>query len=229
MTSNSSPGLPFDIVGFDLDGTLVDTSGDLAAAVNHALGLAGRPLLAEGAITAMVGGGAKNMLIKALEASGGVPAEDFRPLYKELLRYYEANIAVLSRPFDGAVAALDRLASAGVKLAVVTNKFESLAARLLDELGLAARFGTLIGGDTLGTANAKPSPAPIHEMVARLGGGRAAFIGDTAYDVQAARNAGVPSIAVAFGFLSGPVEALGADAVIAHYDELLPALERLGR
>lgn len=223
-----APDFPFDIVGFDLDGTLVDTSADLLAAVNHVLGDAGRPLLRTDQIKSMIGGGAKHMLQLGLEASGGIAPEEFRPLYKQMLRFYEANVAVHSAPFEGAVAALDALDAAGVKTAIVTNKFESLAVKLLDALGLADRFETIIGGDTLGTANAKPSAAPILEMIARCGGGRAAFIGDSIYDIMAAKNAGIPSIAVSFGFLMEPVETLGADAVIDHFGELLATLRALG-
>lgn len=219
---------PFAIVGFDLDGTLVDTSGDLAAAVNHALALAGRPPLAPDAVTAMVGGGAKAMLERTLEVTGGEPPQGFRPLYKEMLRHYEAHIAVHSRPYPGTIAALDALVGQGVRLAVVTNKFEALALKLLGALGLADRFETIIGGDTLGPGNAKPSAAPIHEMIARCGGGRAAFVGDSHYDIMAARAAGIPAIAVSFGFAHGPVGELGADAVIDHYDALLPVLASVG-
>lgn len=218
---------PFDIVGFDLDGTLVDTSGDLLAAVNHVLADAQRPLLRVDEIKTMIGGGAKHMLALGLEASGGVSDADFRPLYKQMLRYYAANVAVHSRPFPGAVEAMDALAAQGVKLAVVTNKFESLAVDLLGQLGLLDRFATVIGGDTLGPGNAKPSAAPIHEMIARCGGGRAVFVGDSIYDIMAAKNAGIPSIAVSFGFLHGPVEELGADAVIDGWGELVAALAAL--
>ncbi len=219
---------PFDIIGFDLDGTLLDTSPDLLAAVNHVLGDAGRPLLRVDEIKPMIGGGAKHMLTLGLEASGGIAADDFRPLYKQMLAFYEANVSAGTRPFDGALAALDALDAMGVKTAVVTNKFESLAVKLLRELGLIDRFVTVIGGDTLGKGNAKPSAAPILEMIARCGGGRAAFIGDSIYDIMAAKNAGIQSVAVSFGFLMEPVEQLDADAVIDHYDELLPALRRLG-
>lgn len=218
---------PFAIVGFDLDGTLLDTSADLAAAVNHALALADRPPLSPETIKPMIGGGAKQLLIHGLDATGGCAPEDFKPLYRALLAHYEANIAVHTRPFPGALDALDRLAAMGVKLGVVTNKFESLALKLLGELDLLTRFETVIGGDTLGKENAKPSPAPIHALIERCGGGRAAFVGDSIYDTGAARAAGVPSVGVAFGFLLGPVEELGADAVIGHYDELMPVLERL--
>ena len=218
---------PFQIVGFDLDGTVLDTSGDLTAAVNHALADAGRPLLTVEQVEPMIGGGAKTMLRKAMDASGGCSDDEFRRLYKLLLGYYDANIAVESRPFPGALAALDRLDAMGVKTAIVTNKFEGLAEKLLSELGLRDRFAALIGGDTMGKGNAKPSAAPIHEMIARCGGGTAAFVGDSIYDIQAARNAGIPAIAVSFGFLMQPVDELGADAVIDAYDELVPALAGL--
>ena len=217
----------FDIVGFDLDGTFLDTSGDLAAAVNHALAEAGRPLLTVEQVKPMIGGGAKHMLTLGLEASGGCPPEAFDRLYTSLLGYYEAHIAVHSRPFPGALDAFDALAARGVKLAIVTNKFESFAEKLLRELGLRDRFDALIGGDTMGKGFAKPHRAPIDEMIRRCGGGRAAFVGDSIYDVMAAKNAGIPNIAVSFGFLMQPVQELGADAVIDGYEELIPALERL--
>lgn len=220
---------PFAIVGFDLDGTLLDTSADLTAAVDHALVSAGRPPLVVEQVRPMIGGGAKTMLAHALEATGGVEEEEFRTLYKQMLRYYEANISAGSKPFPGMLDALDALDARGVKVAVVTNKFERLAEKLLNELGLRDRFATLIGGDTMGKGNAKPSAAPIEEMIRRLGGGATAFVGDSEFDTGAARNAGVPSIAVSFGFLTGPVEDLRADAVIDDYAELLPTLERLGR
>ena len=218
---------PFAIVGFDLDGTLLDTSGDLTAAVNHALGEAGRPLLTRDEVEPMIGGGAKNMLRLALDATGGCSDEEFRRLYKLLLGFYEAHIAVESRPFPGMIEAIDTLRTMGVKVSIVTNKFEALAEKLMRELNLRDRFDCLIGGDTLGKGNAKPSAAPILRMIALCGGGPAAFVGDSIYDVQAARNADIPSIAVSFGFLMQPVEELGADAVIESYDQLVPVLQRL--
>lgn len=218
-------GFPFAIVGFDLDGTLLDTLGDLAAAVNHTLAQIDRAPLAEAAVRPMIGRGAKHMLEEGLRASGGVPDGAVERLYPELLRFYEANIAVHSRPFPGVVAALDRLDALGVRTAVVTNKLEGLARQLLGELGLADRMATIIGGDTVGAR--KPSPAPVRAMIERCGGGPAAFVGDSIYDVMAAKNADVPSVAVSFGFLDRPAGELGADHVIDHYDELVPLLARL--
>jgi len=218
---------PFAIVGFDLDGTLIDTVGDLTAAVNHALSLVDRAPLAETEMRPMIGLGAKHMLEQGLRATGSVPDGAVERLYSELLRYYEAHILVHSRPFPAVAAMLDRLDALGVQTAVVTNKAENLARKLLGDLGLADRMAAIVGGDTLGPGTRKPSPAPIHAMVEQCGGGRAVFVGDSIYDVMAAKNAGVPSIAVSFGFLDRPVGELGADHVIDHYDELIPLLERL--
>jgi len=219
---------PFEIVGFDLDGTLIDTHGDLAAAVNHAIGLEGRPAIAAAEVRDLIGGGAKMMLSRGLEVTGGAVSEArFAELYSELLRYYEANIAVHSGLFPGGAAMLDALAARGAKLAVVTNKLERLAVALLGQLGLSGRFYTIMGGDTLGTARAKPQPDLLQEMVARGGGGRSAYVGDTTYDTGAARAAGIPCVAVSFGFNDLPPGELGAAAVIDHFDELVPTLETL--
>ena len=218
---------PFAIVGFDLDGTLLDTSGDLAAAVNHALTADGRAALPVTQIVPMVGGGARHMLAQALGATGGGDEVSLDRLLPVLLAYYEANIAVHTRPFAGAVAAVDALRERGVRCAIVTNKREDFARKLLGELALLDRFDCLIGGDTLGPGRAKPAPDMVLAMIERCGGGRAAFVGDSIYDVRAARAAGVPVVACAFGFLQQPVETLGADAVIQDFAALIPKLESL--
>lgn len=215
--------IPFDIVGFDLDGTLLDTSGDLAAAVNYAIATDGRPPFPVDAIRPFVGKGAKVMLERALTASGGYDDALLARMLPTLLDYYEQNLAIHSVPYPGLMNAMEALDKAGVKLAICTNKAERFTIPLLHQIGLSERFVSVIGGDTLGVA--KPDPAPIHEMIARAGGGRTIFLGDTINDIAGARNAGVPSIAVSFGFLDGPVEQLEADAVIDHFDELMPLLE----
>jgi len=221
----------FDIVGFDLDGTLLDTSGDLAAAVNHALASVDRPALTVDQVKPMIGGGARHMLKQGLTATGGYDEAMLDTLHAELLAFYEANICVLTTPYPGVIDALGALAAKGVTLGIVTNKVERFARTVLDQLGMTDRFACILGGDTM--AESKPSPMPIHEMV-RLcrksggGDGRAAFVGDSLFDIQAAQAAGLPTIACSFGFLMQPVEELGADAVIDGYADLLPTLERLG-
>ena len=219
--------LPFSIVGFDLDGTLLDTAADLGAAVNHALALVGRAAVPPEQVSALIGGGSRLMLARALALTGGAENIDLPPLYAALLAHYEANIAVHTRLYPGGAAMLDALAASSAKLAVVTNKPERLAVKLLGELGLLARFDCVIGGGSPGIAALKPAPDPLHAMTRRLGGGAAAFVGDSSFDIRAARAAGLPSVAVSFGFNDLPVDELGADAVIDHFDELIPALAAL--
>lgn len=215
---------PFDIVGFDLDGTLLDTSQDIGMALNHALRISGRRELPLEQMSGMIGGGARVLLDRALSATGGTEGVDPAAMHRDLLEYYAANIAVHTQLFPGGEAMLDGLASHRVKLALVTNKLEGLARKLLDELGLTHRFATIIGGDTLGPGRAKPAPDLLYEMLARLGGGKAAYVGDTSFDTGAARAAGIPCVAVSFGFLDVPRDQLKASATIDHFDELIPTL-----
>ena len=148
---------PFRIVGFDLDGTLIDTAGDLTAAVNHALARIGRAPLAVTMVRPMIGLGARHMLEQGLIATGGVPDEDFDRLLGELLAYYEAHIAVESRPYPGLIAALDALEARGVRCAVATNKAEHMARKLLGELGLAEAWRRSSAAIRLACANPHPN------------------------------------------------------------------------
>lgn len=214
----------FQIVGFDLDGTLLDTSGDLGASVNHALAQIGRPPVARDQVSGLIGGGARLMLQRALALTGGADGVDEDALFAQLLAYYEANIAVHTALYPGGEAMLADLADGGVRIAVVTNKREALARKLFDALDLTERFDCIIGA---GTYPLKPAPDALHAMVERCGGGAAAFVGDTTFDTRAAAAAGLPSIAVSFGFADAPPHALGADTVIDHFDALIPALARL--
>jgi phosphoglycolate phosphatase len=224
---------PFDAIGLDLDGTLLDTKADLAAAVNHALADGGYQQVPAEKVEGLIGGGAKVMLARAIEAQGGSMAEeDFRPLYKTLLRYYSQHNAVHTQPFPGVIETLDELAAMDVKLAVVTNKFEGFAAEILEQLDLTDRFVTLIGGDSLGkdadgNFRAKPAADPVLTAMERCGSRRLAFVGDSTYDVMAARAAGVPVVAAGYGYCDKPAQDLGADAVIDSFDALIPALRGL--
>ncbi len=214
----------FDIIGFDLDGTLLDTSGDLAHALNHTLETVGRDPLPVERVQTMVGRGARVMLTRALDATGGAEPELIDRLFPVMIDRYAEHIAVETRPYPGLVDALDALAERGLRLAVCTNKIERLARKVLAEVGLADRFVAVIGGDS--TGRLKPDPTPLHAMIEQAGGGRTLFVGDSDNDINAARAAGVPNIAVSFGYVTGDPADLGADALIAGFDELVPLIDR---
>jgi len=218
---------PFQIVAFDLDGTLLETHKDLGTAVNHALTLGGFLAVPFESAKDLIGGGAKIMLRKAIDDQGGVEEGRFRELYKAMLAHYGEHFADHTRPYPGALETLRALHARGVKTAVLTNKFESFARGVLEALGMTDLFDCIIGGDTLGPGRAKPAPDMIHEAQKCCGGGRIAFVGDSSYDIKAGKAAGVPTIAVSYGYGDRPMPELGADAVVDSLADLIPALERL--
>ena len=147
---------------FDLDGTLVDTAPDLTNALNHALTRRGQAPVSAATVRSLVGLGASVMIEEGLRRAGAT--DDLDAMLAEFLIHYEANIAAESRPFPGAVAALERLAAAGARLAVCTNKREYLSRRLLQELGLDGYFGAIAGRDTFPVA--KPDPGHLTGAIA---------------------------------------------------------------
>ena len=219
---------PFQIVGFDLDGTLVDSNRDLAPAINHALAVAGRPAVSPDETRKLIGGGARRMLERAMEVTGGpLPDDEFEAAYGELQLHYAAHLADNTVPYPGCLDALDALLDRGCKLAVITNKIEVNSRLLLEALGMTSRFSAILGGDTLGPGRAKPAPDMIDTAILMCGGGTFAMVGDSTFDVRAARNAKVPVVALSFGYNDLPAAELGADAVIDRYDQLVDALLRL--
>lgn len=212
---------------FDLDGTLVDTAPDLWRATNQVLASAGRRAITLDDVRAFVGHGARALIARGFDATGGpVPDGAMQGLYGDFVAYYGANIAQDSVPFPGAVALLDRCRAAGIAMGVCTNKLEGLSVRLLEALGLSGFFGAVVGPDTLGIA--KPDPAPYRETLRRLGASScpSIMIGDSETDILTARAAGVPVIAVTFGYTPRPLADFAPDALVGHYDELWQAIER---
>lgn len=176
----------------------------------------------------MVGGGVRPLIERGLASKGlSVAPRDVEAIYAQFLEHYAVHIADASRPFPGVVAALDRLRADGATLAVCTNKLEWLSVRLLDEVGLSSRFAAVCGQDTFGVA--KPNPEILRKTVQRAGGdiARTIMIGDSRTDIDLARAAGAPVIAVEFGYTETPVRELGPDRVIAHFDELADAIADL--
>jgi phosphoglycolate phosphatase len=218
-------------VVFDLDGTLADTSPDLAGALQAVLTGLGLPRVDEAFARPLAGRGARVMIEMALRELGQtVPGpEEMERLIAEFIDYYRAHIAVGSRPFPGCEAELTRLTARGARLAVCTNKREELALLLLNRLGLTHHFQAILGGDSL--AVCKPDPAHVLGTIAAAGGSpsRAVMVGDSITDVTAAQRAGLPVIAVSFGFSEVPAAALGADLVIHHFAQLPGALEKVLR
>ena len=210
---------------FDLDGTLVDTAPDLAATLNTVLAREGIAPIPYATVRPMIGGGARRMLERGLRERGSSTAKaDLDRLFDEFIGHYAIHLADQSRPYPGLVDALDRLAAKGCRLAVCTNKLEWLSVRLLDTLGLAARFAAICGQDTFGVP--KPDPQMLRLTIAKAGGGSdaAVMVGDSATDVDTARAAGIPVVAVDFGYSEIPIAQLKPDRIISHFDDLPEAV-----
>jgi phosphoglycolate phosphatase len=219
------PPFPFDVVAFDLDGTLADTAPDLSAALNHTLEQLGRPSIDPDSVRHLVGHGASSLILKGLAATGEASDELVERELPIYLEYYGDHICVGTTRYPELEEALDALAVHGSALAICTNKGELLSRRLVEALGWNGRFTSIVGADTLPVR--KPDPRPLHEAIARAGGGRAVFVGDSITDADTARSASVPFVAVSFGFSDRPASELGADAVIDSYADLVAVLERL--
>ncbi len=218
------------VLVFDLDGTLVSSMEDLVATLNVVMTEAGHAAIPEAHVANMVGLGARVLIQRGLEFNGVAWSDEtVAPLFARFLEHYAANIAVHTRPYDGVVAALEGFRRQGWKLAVCTNKAERLTLPLLAELDLARYFDAVVGGDTFPVS--KPDAEPIHGAILRAGGEIAGsiMIGDSVTDITAARNAGIPVIAVDFGYTPVPVAELGPDRVISHFDELAAAVAELAR
>jgi phosphoglycolate phosphatase len=207
---------------FDLDGTLAETAGDLCATLNVILDREGLPPVALADARKMVG--------------AGQTIEDTRleRLFGEYLAYYEAHIADESHLFDGVVAALDRFEAAGFAFAVCTNKVEQPSVRLLSALGIHDRFKAICGQDTFkdkGANIAKPDPRFLFNTIAQAGGvpSRSVMVGDSRTDIDTAKAAAIPVVAVDFGYTDQPVSTFAPDIVIGHFDELWDAVAHIER
>jgi phosphoglycolate phosphatase len=210
---------------FDLDGTLADTAGDLMASLDYVLikeGYAATPL--ENA-RALLGAGARALILRGLAAQGiSIPDEKVEQMFQLFLTHYESRIADDSRLYPGVIEALDALAARGDTFAVCTNKIERPAKLLLEKLGVAGRFAFICGQDTFGVA--KPDPIPLLRTIQAARGERtrALMIGDSKTDIATARAAGIPVIAVDFGYTDRPIEEFSPDRVISHFSELPAAV-----
>jgi phosphoglycolate phosphatase len=203
-----------DTVLFDLDGTLIDTAPDMAAALGRVLDDEGRPALPFEAVRPHVSHGAAGLL--ALGFGEGLPDAERERLREAFLHHYRAALATHSRPFPGVEALLGRIEDHGLRWGVVTNKPGWLTEPLLAELGLAARAACIVSGDTL--ARRKPDPDPLLHACEHAGTipARAIYVGDDERDIVAGRRAGMRTFVALFGYLGveRPPGEWGADALV---------------
>ncbi len=213
---------------FDLDGTLVDTAPDLMATLNVILASEGLRQMSIEEAKSMIGAGARALLERGYAANQAArsPAE-FDRLFDRFLDHYTAHIADGSRPYPGVMAAIDRFSGEGWNIAVCTNKLEGLSRHLLRALRIEERFAAVGGGDTF--AFKKPDGRALIETIRLAGGdpGDAVMVGDSATDIDTAKSAGIPVVAVDFGYTAIPVTELGPDLVISHFDDLYEAVRAL--
>jgi phosphoglycolate phosphatase len=212
-------------VVFDLDGTLVDTAGDLHLILSGLMSEEGLPTPPLAAMRDMVGDGAKVLLARAF-ASAGVTPDPARleAIYALFLERYTADPCRRSTLYPGAAELLATLAAEGCGIGLCTNKPQRPSELLLEALGVIDRFGVIVGGDTLTVR--KPDPAHLVAVLDRLGAGPgdAVMVGDSRNDVITAQAAGVPCVLVSFGYTTVPARELGAAMVIDRLEELPPVL-----
>ena len=206
---------------FDLDGTLIDTAPDLIDTLNFVFAREGLPAVPYATGRKLIGGGARAMIARGIEAEGRVlnPLQVER-LFADFIAHYADHIADRSRPFPGLLEALDQLNARGHRFAVCTNKLEGLSVLLLRQLELIDRFAAICGQDTFGVQ--KPDPDILHRTIAAAGGrsDRAIMIGDSETDIRTAKAAGIPIVAVDFGYTEVPVSEFQPDRVISHFAQL---------
>ena len=201
----------------DLDGTLLDTAADLAAAVNAMLSAMGRATLPVEQVASYVGKGVEVLVHRALTLSldGRVPADSFAPAMQSFDAHYRRENGRHASVYPGVLEGLQAMRDAGLKLAVVTNKPIGFAVPLLADTGLAQYFDLVVGGDTV--ARKKPDPMPMLHVCAQLGIApeQVVAIGDSLNDVLAARAAGMAVLAVPYGYNEGrDARSLDVDAIV---------------
>ena len=212
----------------DLDGTLLDTVADLAAAVNRMLGELGREALAEPVVASYVGRGADVLVHRAL--GGGLDARVDAALHARgaaaFARHYAIENGRHARPYPGVREGLDAMRAMGLRLACVTNKPQAFAEPLLGRCGMRADFELVLGGDAL--PRRKPDPLPMLHAAGALGAAphEAVAIGDSVNDALAARAAGMAVLAVPYGYNEGrDVGSLDVDGIVGSLSEAAQRIE----
>lgn len=211
---------PFPAVLFDLDGTLVDSASDIAAAVNRMLAEEGLAQVDEPLVRSWIGEGTPVLLDTALRHAGSVrSAEELLPRF---MVHYGDCLLLSPQLYPGVARTLDELEARGVRMAVCTNKPERFVAPLLEHIGIADRFAVVVGAGTL--PERKPHPRPLLHLATQLQvePGRCLMVGDSETDFLAAQAAGMPAVLVSYGYPRAfDLHAAGALAVIDRFPDLL--------
>ena len=219
------PGKAPRLVVFDLDGTLIDSIGDIAAAANRALveAYGEGALLPNDVVRGFVGGGARQLIEQCLRAAAA-PVEDLGRVFDRFLAIYGSSLTRTTRLYPGMAEVLDALSVLSIPLAVLTNKPGGMSRTIMGDLGLAPRFIAVIGGDDL--ASKKPDPEGLCLIATQAGiePAETALVGDSAVDVRTARNAGAISVGVLWGYDREGVVREKSDITVGAPAELSAAL-----
>ena len=213
---------------FDLDGTLVDSAPDIAASANALLAQHGHAPLPLGEVRSMIGNGVGKLVQRAFAARGTMLVDGgLAAVVEQMMEIYAGRLTNETVPMPGAPAAIRLCRALGAGTGVVTNKPETFSRTIIEAFGWLSDTDVIVGGDT-GPAR-KPAPDMLLFALHRLDVaiGSAVMVGDSPADIEAARAAGVASIAVRGGYTNIPVELLGADIVIDTLDELGFAIQAL--
>ena len=222
---------PYDLILFDLDGTLIETAPEIADAVNDTLTGLGHPTVSQQAVNDWIGHGTRELLIQALaqvlktSTQQVREAEAFPAIEAEFGQHYQRRCGTRSHLYPHVRETLQALRTAGVKLVVMTNKEGRYTQTVLDAHDLAPMFDRVISGDTLPVK--KPNPAGITDCLKQFGlsSDRALFVGDSSIDVATARNAGIAVWALPYGYNMGePIESCQPDRVIPDFSALTTSL-----
>lgn len=225
-SSASAPDAPAALL-FDLDGTLVDSVPDLAAALNATLSEDNRPTLSDHDVSNMVGRGIQVLVDRAYRATGdALEGDDLIATTRRFSAHYNKNPVGRTKAFPGVIETLKVLAERGHPMAVCTNKPQAPAEAVVKALGLAPYFQAIFGAGSVKTL--KPHPEMLQTAVQTLKAtGPAVMVGDSQNDSEAARAAGMPSVCVTFGYRNCTIEELGADCLIDSFADLPKALDTL--
>ena len=215
-------------VVFDLDGTLIDSVGEIADALNEALRRSDLATFSDDEVRLMIGGGSKVLIERTLAArERSRDTELARQLHGDFIGVYQKASIGRTTIYPHALELLDELATRGLKLAICTNKPAGITEDVLVKLGLRGAFSAVVAGtDALPK---KPNPAMLLAALSALGvyPDEAVMIGDSGADVGAAEAAGIPVIAVTYGYTRTPPAELGANLLIDRLEEVVAAFEKL--